>query len=231
MQSFTISEKRRERQQRSKRRKSSECNDLLEKERFNSLLRYERETYSLGYRLVAGIDEAGRGPLAGPVVAAAVILPEDCFIDGLRDSKRVSEKKRERLFDVIYAIAIDIGIGIVDEKTIDRINILQATIKAAEAAVKSLTYSPDFLLTDAIPLPLLNIPQKSIIKGDALSASIASASIIAKVTRDRLMMKYHRIYPEYNFHIHKGYGTREHLNAINKHGPCEIHRKSFRGVR
>ncbi|MEK6692892.1 MAG: ribonuclease HII [Nitrospirota bacterium] len=190
---------------------------------------YEEEIYRAGYNSIAGIDEAGRGPLAGPVVASAVILPRGVFLKGLDDSKRLSEEKRESLFIKIIETALSVGTGIIDAKEIDETDILKATIKAAEMAVISLNTEPDFLITDALHIPL-NIPQRYLIKGDRRSASVAAASIIAKVTRDRLMMDYHKVYPEYNFHIHKGYGTKEHLNLLKIHGPSEIHRKSFRGV-
>jgi ribonuclease HII len=190
---------------------------------------YEEEIYRAGYNRIAGIDEAGRGPLAGPVVASAVILHRGTFLDGLDDSKRLSEKKREDLFSKIMEIALSVGVGIIEAEEIDKTDILKATIKAAEMALISLSAEPDFLITDALHIPL-NIPQRYLIKGDRRSASVAAASIIAKVTRDRLMMDYHKIYPEYNFHIHKGYGTKEHLKLLKIHGPSEIHRKSFRGV-
>ncbi|MEK6691058.1 MAG: ribonuclease HII [Nitrospirota bacterium] len=197
--------------------------------RTEDIFLYEEEIYRGGYNRIAGVDEAGRGPLAGPVVAAAVTLSREIFLKGLDDSKRLSEKKREDLFLEITTTALSVGIGIIDVKEIDETDILRATIKAAEIAIISLNTEPDFLLTDALHIPV-NIPQKSLIKGDSRSASIAAASIIAKVTRDRLMMEYHRIYPEYKFHIHKGYATKEHLKLLKKHGPCEIHRKSFKGV-
>lgn len=190
---------------------------------------YEEDIYRSGYKSIAGVDEAGRGPLAGPVVAAAVILPRGIFLQGLDDSKRLSEEKRETLFSKIMEIALGVGIGIVKAKEIDEINILKATIKASEMAIISLNTEPDFLITDALSLPM-KIPQRPLIKGDRRSASVAAASIIAKVTRDRLMMEYDKIYPEYKFHIHKGYATAEHLKLLRIHGPCEIHRKSFRGV-
>lgn len=190
---------------------------------------YEEEIYRSGYKVIAGIDEAGRGPLAGPVVASAVILPRGAFLKGLDDSKRLSERKREDLFSKIMETALNVGVGIIEAEEIDKTDILKATIKAAEMALISLKIEPDFLVTDALCIPI-NIPQKSLIKGDRRSASVAAASIISKVTRDRLMMEYHKIYPEYNFHIHKGYATKEHLRLLRIYGPCEIHRKSFRGV-
>jgi ribonuclease HII len=190
---------------------------------------YEEEICRAGYKSIAGVDEAGRGPLAGPVVAAAVILPRGIFIHGLDDSKKLSEEKREGLFSKIMETAVGVGIGIVKSEEIDETNILKATIKASELAIISLNIEPDFLITDALSLPF-KIPQRFLVKGDRRSASVAAASIIAKVTRDRLMMEYHKIYPEYKFHIHKGYATKEHLKLLRTHGPCEIHRKSFRGV-
>lgn len=191
---------------------------------------FEMEAYKLGYNFIAGTDEAGRGPLAGPVVASAVILPKGICIPFIDDSKRLSEKKREQLYDVISKEAVGIGIGIVDEKTIDKINILQAAIMAMKIAVGKLSIMPDFILSDAVSLADLSIPQKAIIKGDSKSISIAAASIIAKVTRDRLMHEYHKKYPAYNFFSNKGYGTAEHLKMLRKHGPCEIHRRTFKGV-
>lgn len=197
--------------------------------RTEEIFLYEEEIYRAGYKIIAGIDEAGRGPLAGPVVAAAVILPRGAFLKGLDDSKRVPEKERETLFSKIIEIALSTGIGIVRAEEIDETDILKATIKASEMAIISLNIEPDFLITDALPLPI-NIPQRPLIKGDRRSASVAAASILAKVTRDRLMLDYHRTYPQYKFHIHKGYATKEHLRLLRVHGPSEIHRKSFRGV-
>lgn len=178
------------------------------------------------YPLIAGIDEAGRGPLAGPVVAAAVILSGP-VIRGLRDSKKTAEKDRKRLFWEIVGAADAIGVGIVEADTIDRINILQSTKLAMKMAVNDLGPSPDLLLIDAVTLTDVHLRQKSFIKGESVSAAIAAASIIAKVVRDDIMIDYHDRYPEYNFKGHKGYGTREHIECINAHGPCPIHRKSF----
>jgi len=183
-----------------------------------------------GYTRIAGLDEAGRGPLAGPVVAAAVVLPEGLLIPGLTDSKQVPEQERERLFEVIHAQAVCCGIGVADEQTIDDVNILQATIIAMERALQGINPQPDYLLLDAITLPRVSIPQKPIIKGDCLSHSIAAASILAKVTRDRIMRELHGRFPQYNFQKHKGYGTKEHLLLIREHGPCEAHRKTFNPV-
>lgn len=188
---------------------------------------YEKDARSKGYKMIAGMDEAGRGPLAGPVAAACVILPEDCNIEGVNDSKKLSASQREKLYDVIYDKAISVGVGIVDQDVIDSINILNATKLAMKQAVSKLSIKPDLILIDAVSLDDLDIEQRSIIKGDALSISIAAASIIAKVTRDRIMNDYDTVYPEYGFAKHKGYGTEEHINAIKKYGICPIHRLSF----
>jgi ribonuclease HII len=191
---------------------------------------FETEARRCGYRLVAGLDEAGRGPLAGPVVAAAVILPRRCLPAGLNDSKQLTEAERERLHDEIRQRAVGIGVGRASEREIDEMNILEATRLAMGRAIQALPSVPDYLLLDAIDLPAIHLPQRAIIKGDALSVSIAAASVIAKVTRDRLMDDYHRQYPQYNFLAHKGYGTAEHLRMLAAHGPCAIHRRSFRPV-
>lgn len=184
-----------------------------------------------GASRLAGIDEAGRGPLAGPVVAAAVILPIPEPIPGLNDSKKLTSSARERLFDIINDKASAVGVGIVAPETIDRINIYQATRLAMVQAVRQLSLSPDYLLIDG-PMSLdLDTPQQGIVKGDRRSCSIAAASIIAKVTRDRIMEEFHETYPHYGFSAHKGYGTKAHKEAIMKHGPCPIHRKCFRGVK
>jgi len=191
---------------------------------------FELEARRRGYRHVAGLDEAGRGPLAGPVVAAAVILPTRCRLAGVDDSKQVSELERTRLYDVIVRRARAVAVGIATEQEIDRLNILEATRLAMSRALVSLTPSADCLLIDAVTLPNLAIPSRSIIKGDTLSISIAAASIVAKVTRDRMMAVYHRAYPAYNFLSHKGYGTEEHLQRLAQHGPCPIHRRTFAPV-
>jgi ribonuclease HII len=193
-------------------------------------LYFEARARASGFACIAGLDEAGRGPLAGPVVASAVVLPEGLLIPGLTDSKQVTEPERERLFDVIREQAVCYGIGAADERTIDEVNILQATIIAMERALESLRPRPDYLLLDAITLPRIALPQNSLIKGDCRSHSIAAASILAKVTRDRLMGELHEKYPHYNFQKHKGYGTSEHLARIREYGPCEAHRKSFNPV-
>ena len=189
-------------------------------------LNFENELLSEGVTLIAGMDEAGRGPLAGPVVAAAVIMPLDEIIPGVDDSKKVSEKKREILFEKIKEKAIAYKIVAVDEKTIDEINILEATKKAMKECVSGLSVRPEIVLVDAVKLDL-GVTSKAIIKGDALSYSIAAASILAKVYRDHLMESYDEIYPAYGFKKHKGYGTKAHIDAIKEIGPCPIHRRSF----
>jgi ribonuclease HII len=191
---------------------------------------FEAEARLCGYRWVAGLDEAGRGPLAGPVVVAAVMLPRRFRLPGLNDSKQVSEPERERLADEVARRAAGISIGLASAREIDAMNILEATRLAMVRAIQALKPRPDFLLIDALTLPAVCLPQRAIIKGDALSLSIAAASIVAKVTRDRLMRDYHRRYPHYNFEVHKGYPTPEHLALLARYGPCEIHRRSFRPV-
>jgi len=195
--------------------------------RLDNMMIYERKYEDLG--VLCGIDEAGRGPLAGPVVAAAVILPKDCPILYVNDSKQLSEKKREELFDEIMEKAVSVGVGMASEKVIDEINILQATYEAMRQAVSKLVPTPDCLLNDAVKIPGLTMRQVPIIKGDAKSASIAAASVIAKVTRDRIMREYDKIYPEYGFAGHKGYGSAAHIEALRQYGPCPIHRQSFIG--
>jgi len=192
---------------------------------------FETMYYSRGFQRIAGIDEVGRGPLAGPVVAAAVILPRQGISQELFDSKKLSSQKRDDLYDVILSEALGVGVGVVGQKTIDLLNILEATLEAMALAVKNLGTLPDFLLVDGLHGPRLPIPQKPIPKGDQLSNSISAASIIAKVTRDHLMEEYHREYPQYNFARHKGYGTQEHLKAIQTYGVCDLHRRTFRGVK
>ena len=191
------------------------------------IYRHDEDLRNNGFQRIAGIDEAGRGPLAGPVVAAAVVLKGNTRIKGLRDSKKVPEKERESLFIEIRDTALDIGIGIVNHEDIDRINILRASKLAMKLAVENLSELPDFLVIDAVTLPSVPIKQTSPIKGESVSASVAAASIIAKVTRDRIMYEYHNQYPEYNFNKHKGYSTKEHMELIQLYGPCPIHRKSF----
>ncbi len=186
---------------------------------------YERKYEKCRY--ICGIDEVGRGPLAGPVVAAAVILPKDVEIYYLNDSKQLSEKKREQLYDEIMEKAVAVGIGFADEKVIDEINILQADYVAMRQAISKLSVTPDILLNDAVTIPEVAIPQEAIIKGDTKSASIAAASIVAKVTRDRFMVKMDKEYPGYDFASNKGYGSARHMQAIREIGPCEIHRRTF----
>ena len=192
---------------------------------------FERMYYGQGYQRIAGVDEVGRGPLAGPVLAAAVILPKDGIEEELFDSKKISSKKREELYEIILSKALGVGIGTIGQEEIDLLNILQATLKAMALAVKNLPISPDFLLIDGLQGLTLPISQKPIRKGDQLSNSISAASIVAKVTRDRMMLEYHQRFPQYNFAKHKGYGTKEHRVAIEKFGVCELHRKTFRGVK
>jgi len=189
---------------------------------------FEREIRAKGFRLVAGLDEAGRGPLAGPVVAAAVVLPLRVRFPGVDDSKRLSGKQREEAFSLLQKKVAAIGLGIVEAEEIDQLNIHRASLKAMEKAVAALPCHPDFLLIDGLFTLNLPIPQEAIIKGDQKCLSIAAASIVAKVTRDRIMTACHREYPEYNFARHKGYATKEHLQAIEKHGHCRLHRLSFR---
>ena len=193
--------------------------------RTEKMKEYERKYASFSY--ICGIDEVGRGPLAGPVVAGAVILPRDCQILYLNDSKQLSEKKREELYEVIMENAVSTGLGFVSPERIDEINILQATYEAMRQAIGKLEKEPDLLLNDAVTIPGVEIRQVPIIKGDAKSVSIAAASIIAKVTRDRLMVQYDEIYPEYGFASNKGYGAAAHLEALKKYGPTPIHRRSF----
>ena len=196
-----------------------------ERQRLNGMKAYEQMYASRG--LICGIDEAGRGPFAGPVVAAAVILDPDKEILYLNDSKKLSEKKREELYDEIMEKAVSVGVGMADNFRIDEINILQATYEAMRQAIAALDPQPDFILADAVHIPGIDIPQEGIIKGDAKSVSIAAGSIIAKVTRDRMMLEYDKLYPEYGFASHKGYGTAAHIEAIRKYGPLDIHRRTF----
>ena len=196
-----------------------------EKERMNMMFSFERQYPECEY--ICGIDEVGRGPLAGPVVAGAVILPKDCSLLYLNDSKQLSEKKREELYDSIMENAVSAAIGVADNEVIDKINILQADYEAMRIAISKLSVKPGLLLNDAVTIPDVSIKQVPIIKGDAKSASIAAASIIAKVTRDRMMVEYDKIYPEYKFASNKGYGSAEHIAAIKEFGPCPIHRNSF----
>lgn len=203
---------------------------MKEKEeiRLINLKQIEDNFHNNGVKYIAGIDEAGRGPLAGPVVVASVIMPEDSMIEGVNDSKKVSEKKRENLYDIILEEAISYGIGIIYQDEIDEINILQATKKGLTEAVGQMKIKPDLIMVDALTgIDTLGIPYQSIIKGDAKCYSISAASIIAKVTRDRIMREWDTIYPEYGFASHKGYGTAKHIAALKEYGPCPIHRRSF----
>ena len=198
-------------------------------ERLNLLKQDEMSLYdNPNIQYICGIDEAGRGPLAGPVVVGAVIMPKDSFIEGVNDSKKVSEKKREKLYDLITEEAISYGVGIVDQNEIDEINILNATKHAVTMAIEKLNVKPDLILVDALTnIDTKGIPYRSIIKGDAKEYSIAAASIIAKVTRDRMMYEWDQVFPQYGFAKHKGYGTAAHIAALKEHGPCLLHRKSF----
>lgn len=203
---------------------------MKEKEynRLTKLKEIEKTVYEEGYNLICGIDEAGRGPLAGPVVVASVVMPKDSMIEGVNDSKKVSEKKREKLYDLITAEAISYGVGIISQEEIDEINILNATKKGLTNSIKELKTKPDIILVDALrEIDTLNIPYRSVIKGDAKIYSIACASIIAKVTRDRIIREWDKVYPQYGFASHKGYGTAKHIAAIKEYGLCPLHRKSF----
>lgn len=202
-----------------------------ERERLDAMYVYERAAIAAGHAIVAGVDEAGRGPLAGPVAVAAVILPQECYLPHLNDSKKLSHAVREELFAQIIEQAISYHVALMDADMIDRMNILQATRTGMYEAIAALTPAPDEVLIDAVELPKLSMPSQSIIKGDAKSASIAAASILAKVTRDHLMESYDTQYPNYGFAKHKGYGTQEHIDAIRKYGICPIHRKSFDPIR
>lgn len=195
------------------------------------LLKYERELYDKNIKLIAGVDEAGRGPLCGPVVAAAVILPKNYHLEGLNDSKQLSEKKREAFYEILKKEALSIGVGIVSAKDIDEINILEASRKAMYIAINNLDITPEYILSDAMKLDDINIPYTSIIHGDALSLSIAAASVVAKVTRDHIMMELDRKHPEYNIKKHKGYPTKEHLELIEKYGIFEEYRMSYKPVK
>ena len=197
-------------------------------ERLTNLKAYEKSLHEKGFKYICGIDEAGRGPLAGPVVVASVIMPEDSMIEGVNDSKKVSEKKRELLYDQILEEAVSYGVAIIGQDEIDNINILNATKKGLTMSLKELTVKPDLILVDALEhIDTLGIPYEAIIKGDAKAYSISAASIIAKVTRDRIMREWAEVYPEYGFEVHKGYGTAKHISAIKEHGICQIHRKTF----
>ena len=199
-----------------------------EEERLITLKKYENELRKKGFKYICGIDEAGRGPLAGPVVVASVILPENSMIEGINDSKKVSEKKREKLYDMIIEEAISYGVGIIGQDEIDEINILNATKKGLTMSLEELIQKPDIILVDALSkINTLGVPYESIIKGDAKCYSISAASIIAKVTRDRIMREWDKVYPQYGFASHKGYGTSIHIKALKEYGPSPIHRKTF----
>ena len=191
------------------------------------LWQIENDCYAGGFDLICGVDEAGRGPLAGPVCAAAVILPRGLVIPGLNDSKKLTDKRRRELFDIIVAEAEAYGIAFASEQEIDEINILQATFLAMERAVSQLSVKPDLALVDGNRAPKLPIPVKTVVKGDSLSANIAAASILAKVTRDRLLEDLDETYPAYGFSVHKGYGTKRHYEALRENGPCPVHRMTF----
>ena len=199
-----------------------------EEQRLNELKEIDKSYFKEGYNYICGIDEAGRGPLAGPVVVAAVIMPKDSMIEGVNDSKKVSEKKREKLYELIIEEAISYSVGIVDQNEIDRINILNATKAGLTEAVRTLKVKPELILVDALTnIDTCGVPYQSIIKGDAKSYSIAAASIIAKVTRDQIMREWDKVYPQYGFEKHKGYGTAAHISAIKENGLCPLHRLSF----
>ena len=198
-----------------------------ELQRLKNMLEIENNLYNQGYKYICGVDEAGRGPLCGPVVAAAVILPKDICIEGVNDSKKLSEKKREKLYDDIMTRALAVGVGISDVDVIEKVNILNATKLAMIQAINNLQITPDYVIVDGNQKIDITIPLDTVIKGDAKSESIACASIIAKVTRDRMLLKYDKAYPEYGFSKHKGYGTKLHIEAIKKYGITPIHRPSF----
>ncbi|EGJ38681.1 ribonuclease HII [Streptococcus sanguinis SK49] len=204
--------------------------ELDEELRLEQMLRYEKELYKTGFRAIAGIDEVGRGPLAGPVVAAAVILPPGCKIKGLNDSKKIPKKKHQDIYQAVMDKALAVGVGLIDNEIIDQVNIYEATKLAMKEALSKLCLKPDYLLIDAMKLDI-DIPQESIIKGDANSLSIAAASIVAKVTRDKLMADYDKEYPGYDFAQNAGYGTKSHLQGLERHGVTPIHRKTFEPVK
>lgn len=199
----------------------------MKKEEAKDLWLYEKEAFAEGFEIVCGVDEAGRGPLAGPVCAAAVILPKGIEIEGLNDSKKLTDKKRRELYDVIVEKAVSYGIAMADETEIDEINILQATFLAMQRALDKLTVKPNLALIDGNRAKDFGLPVRTIVKGDSLSASIAAASILAKVTRDKLMEELDETYPQYGFAVHKGYGTKRHYEALREFGPCKIHRRTF----
>ena len=199
-----------------------------ELERLTNLKQIENELHTRGFKNICGIDEAGRGPLAGPVVVEGVIMPQDSMIEGVNDSKKISEKKRELLYDKIIDEAVSYSVAIIDQNTIDEINIVQATKKGVTDVVKGLDIRPDLIIIDALThIDTDGVPYESIIKGDAKCYSIGAASIIAKVTRDRIMREWDTVYPQYGFAQHKGYGTAKHIAALKEYGPCPLHRKTF----
>ena len=204
--------------------------ELDEDLRLQQMLRYEKELYQAGYQTIAGIDEVGRGPLAGPVVAAAVILPPGCKIKGLNDSKKIPKKKHQEIYQAVLDKTLAVGVGLIDNEIIDQVNIYEATKLAMKEALSKLSLKPDYLLIDAMKLDV-DIPQESIIKGDANSQSIAAASIVAKVTRDKLMTDYDKEFPGYDFAQNAGYGTKSHLQGLERHGVTPIHRKTFEPVK
>ena len=204
--------------------------ELDEDLRLEQMLRYEKELYQAGHLAIAGIDEVGRGPLAGPVVAAAVILPPGCKIKGLNDSKKIPKKKHQEIYQTVMNKALAVGVGLIDNEIIDQVNIYEATKLAMKEALSKLSLKPDYLLIDAMKLDV-DIPQESIIKGDANSLSIAAASIVAKVTRDKLMADYDKEYPDYDFAKNAGYGTKSHLQGLERNGVTPIHRKTFEPVK
>jgi len=204
--------------------------ELDEDLRLEQMLRYEKELYQAGHLAIAGIDEVGRGPLAGPVVAAAVILPPGCKIKGLNDSKKIPKKKHQEIYQTVMNKALAVGVGLIDNEIIDQVNIYEATKLAMKEALSKLSFKPDYLLIDAMKLDV-EIPQESIIKGDANSLSIAAASIVAKVTRDKLMADYDKKFPGYDFAQNAGYGTKSHLQGLERHGVTPIHRKTFEPVK
>lgn len=213
-----------------RQRRSALQKDLDEELRLEEMLRYEKALYNQGFELIAGIDEVGRGPLAGPVVAAAVILPKNCKIQGLNDSKKIPKNKHEAIYQAVLDKALAIGLGVMDNQVIDEVNIYEATKLAMKAALANLSQKPDYLLIDAMKLDL-EIPQESIIKGDANSLSIAAASIVAKVTRDSMMADFDKDYPGYAFSKNAGYGTAEHLEGLQKLGVTPIHRRTFEPIK
>lgn len=204
---------------------------LLEKQRIQRLYKQERLLVRCGYNLIAGVDEAGRGPLAGPVVVGAVILPMGYHLPCINDSKKLSAKQREKLYHLIKEVAIAVQYVVIDRETIDQVNIYQATILGMYTAIQQLVPQPDAVLIDAVPLPDLAMPSVSLIGGDAISASIGAASIIAKVERDRIMLELDEKFPQYGFAKHKGYGTAEHMKALAQYGPCPMHRQSFEPIK